>query len=69
MARMETHCFFAASDAEAAMSAVYLGQGSQHHDITTVVSHEMRDCASRQLIAAYLMTKRVACFRGVCVCT
>ena len=42
--RMETHCFFAAPDAQAAMSAVYLGCDNQHHDITTVVSHEYADC-------------------------
>ena len=64
MARMETHCFFAASDAEAAMSAVYLGRGSQHHDITTVVSHEMRDCASRQLIRGVLDDKARGVFQG-----
>ena len=64
MARMETHCFFAAPDAEAAMSAVYLGRGAQHHDITTVVSHEMPDCASRQLIRGVLDDKARGVFQG-----
>ena len=64
MARMETHCFFAAPDSEAAMSAVYLGQGSQHHDITTVVSHEKHDCASRQLIRGVLDDKSRGVFQG-----
>jgi len=64
MARMETHCFFAAPDAEAAMSAVYLGRQTQHHDITTVVSHEMPDCASRQLIRGVLDDKSRGVFQG-----
>ena len=62
--RMETHCFFAAPDAQAAMSAVYLGCDSQHHDITTVVSHEYADCASRQLIRGVLDDKARGVFQG-----
>ena len=64
LARMETHCFFAAPDAQAAMSAVYLGRDSQHHDITTVVSHEYADCASRQLIRGVLDDKSHGVFQG-----
>ncbi len=64
MARMETHCFFAAPDAQAAMSAVYLGRDSQHHDVTTVVSHEYADCASRQLIRGVLDDKSRGVFQG-----
>lgn len=64
MARIETHCFFAAPDARAAMSAVYLGRDSQHHDITTVVSHEYADCASRQLIRGVLDDKSRGVFQG-----
>ena len=64
MARMETHCFFAAPDSKAAMSAVYLGRGNQHHDITTVVSHEYADCASRQLIRGVLDDKSRGVFQG-----
>ena len=64
MARMETHCFFAAPDAQAAMSAVYLGRDSQHHDITTVVNHEYADCASRQLIRGVLDDKSRGVFQG-----
>jgi len=64
MARMETHCFFAAPDAKAAMSAVYLGRDTQHHDITTVVSHERPDCASRQLIRGVLDDKARGVFQG-----
>ena len=62
--RMETHCFFAAPDAQAAMSAVYLGCDSQHHDITTVVSHEYANCASRQLIRGVLDDKARGVFQG-----
>ena len=62
--RMETHCFFAAPDAQAAMSAVYLGCDNQHHDITTVVSHEYADCASRQLIRGVLDDKARGVFQG-----
>ena len=64
LARMETHCFFAAPDAQAAMSAIYLGRDSQHHDITTVVSHEFADCASRQLIRGVLDDKSRGVFQG-----
>ncbi|MDP7375393.1 MAG: Fe-S cluster assembly protein SufD [Alphaproteobacteria bacterium] len=62
--RMETHCFFAAPDAQAAMSAVYLGCDRQHHDITTVVSHEYANCASRQLIRGVLDDKARGVFQG-----
>ena len=64
MARMETHCFFAAPNAQSAISAVYLGRDSQHHDITTVVSHEYADCASRQLIRGVLDDKSRGVFQG-----
>ena len=64
IARMETHCFFAAPDAQAAMSAVYLGCDNQHHDITTVVSHEYADCKSRQLIRGVLDDKARGVFQG-----
>ena len=64
LARMETHCFFAAPDSKASMSAVYLGRDSQHHDITTVVSHEYADCASRQLIRGVLDNKSHGVFQG-----
>ena len=64
LARMETHCFFAAPDAQAGMSAVYLGRDRQHHDITTVVSHEYADCASRQLIRGVLDDNSRGVFQG-----
>ena len=64
MARMEMHCLFTAPDAQAAMSAVYLGRDNQHHDITTVVSHEYAHCASRQLIRGVLDDNSRGVFQG-----
>lgn len=64
LSRLETHSLFLGSDAELAQSAIYLGRDRQHHDITSFVAHEIRDCASRQLIRGVLDDKARGVFQG-----
>ena len=64
LSRLETHSLFHGTDAELAQSAIYLGRDRQHHDITSFVAHEMRDCASRQLIRGVLDDKARGVFQG-----
>ena len=64
LSRLETHSLFQDSDSHLAQSAIYLGRDRQHHDITSFVAHEMRDCASRQLIRGVLDDKARGVFQG-----
>ena len=58
LSRLETHSLFQDTGSHLAQSAIYLGRDRQHHDITSFVAHEMRDCASRQLIRGVLDDNR-----------
>jgi Fe-S cluster assembly protein SufD len=64
LSRLETHSLFQDTDSHLAQSAIYLGRDRQHHDITSFVAHEMRDCASRQLIRGVLDDKARGVFQG-----
>ena len=64
LSRLETHSVFQDEDSHLAQSAIYLGRDRQHHDITSFVAHEMRDCASRQLIRGVLDDKARGVFQG-----
>ncbi|MGB2485638.1 MAG: Fe-S cluster assembly protein SufD [Candidatus Puniceispirillaceae bacterium] len=64
LSRLETHSLFQDTDSHLAQSAIYLGCDRQHHDITSFVAHEMRDCASRQLIRGVLDDKARGVFQG-----
>lgn len=64
LSRLETHSLFLGSDATLAQSAIYLGRDRQHHDITSSVAHEIRNCASRQLIRGVLDDKARGVFQG-----
>ena len=51
-----------------ALSAIYLGAGEQHHDITTITHHAHHSCASNQVIRGVLAEQSHGVFQGkVCV--
>ncbi len=64
LARMESHVEFMAEDAELVLSAIYLGASGQHHDITTIVRHEVPNCASNQVIRGVLNDDAHGVFQG-----
>lgn len=64
LARMENHVEFMAEDAELVMSAIYLGEAEQHHDITSVVQHEVPNCTSNQVIRGVLNDAAHGVFQG-----
>ena len=64
LSRLETHSLFLGTDSQLAQSAIYLGRDRQHHDITSFVAHELRDCRSRQLIRGVLDDKARGVFQG-----
>ena len=64
LARMESHVEFMADDAELVLSAIYLGASGQHHDITTVVQHEVPNCQSNQVIRGVLNDDAHGVFQG-----
>ena len=64
LSRLETHSLFLGTDSALAQSAIYLGRDRQHHDITSFVAHELRDCHSRQLIRGVLDDKARGVFQG-----
>ena len=64
LARMESHVEFMAEYAELVLSAIYLGASDQHHDITTIVQHEVPNCASNQVIRGVLNEEAHGVFQG-----
>ena len=68
LARLESHVHFDDSEAQMALSAIYLGAGEQHHDITTITHHAHHSCASNQVIRGVLAEQSHGVFQGkVCV--
>ena len=64
LARCETHLTLGGPKAFARLSALYLGAGSQHHDITTRLVHQAPDCGSQQLIKGVLDGAAKGVFQG-----
>lgn len=64
LARCETQLTLGGPKASARLSALYLGAGSQHHDITTRLVHQAPDCQSEQLIKGVLDGAARGVFQG-----
>ncbi len=64
LARLETHIDLSGENADCTLSAIYLGRGNQHHDITTNMSHGSGHCFSKQIIRGVLDDKARGVFQG-----
>jgi len=64
LARLETHVTMAGSDADCQLSAIYLGRGQQHHDITTMLHHAVGHCKSDQVIRGVLDDRARGVYQG-----
>ena len=64
MARLETHVTMAGEGADCQLSAIYLGRGRQHHDITTVLNHDIGHCTSDQVIRGVLDDRARGVYQG-----
>ncbi len=64
MARLETHVTMAGEGADCRLSAIYLGRGRQHHDITTVLNHDIGHCTSDQVIRGVLDDRARGVYQG-----
>ena len=54
LARLETHVAMQGEGADCQLSAIYMGRGSQHQDITTFMDHAVANCTSNQIIRGVL---------------
>ena len=64
LARLETHVSMQSEGADCQLSAVYLGRGRQHHDITTVLDHAIGHCTSDQVIRGVLDDRARGVYQG-----
>ena len=64
LARLEAHVMLAAENADCRLSAIYLGRRSQHHDITTNMTHARGHCQSNQVIRGVLDGTARGVFQG-----
>jgi Fe-S cluster assembly protein SufD len=64
LARLEAHVLLAAESSSCCLSAIYLGRGTQHHDITTNMTHARGHCKSNQVIRGVLDDKARGVFQG-----
>ena len=64
LARLETHVTLSGENADCTLSAIYLGRGNQHHDITTNMNHANGHCLSKQIIRGVLDDKARGVFQG-----
>ena len=64
LARLEAHVVLAAESSDCRLSAIYLGRNSQHHDITTNMTHAFGHCQSNQIIRGVLDGSARGVFQG-----
>ncbi|MDA0358654.1 MAG: Fe-S cluster assembly protein SufD [Proteobacteria bacterium] len=64
LARLETHIVLSGENADCTLSAIYLGRGKQHHDITTNMNHAEGHCLSNQIIRGVLDDSARGVFQG-----
>jgi Fe-S cluster assembly protein SufD len=64
LARLEAHVMLAAEKSDCRLSAIYLGRGNQHHDITTNMTHAKGHCQSNQVIRGVLDDAARGVFQG-----
>ena len=64
LARLETHVKMAGEGVDCTLSAVYLGRGDQHHDVTTYMDHAIGHCTSDQVIRGVLDDRARGVYQG-----
>jgi Fe-S cluster assembly protein SufD len=64
LARLETHIVFSGSGADCQLSAIFMGRGKQHQDITTYMDHAVAECTSNQIIRGVLDDSSRGVYQG-----
>ena len=64
LSRLETHVAFAGEGADCKLSAIYMGRGDQHQDITTYMDHAVPNCTSNQIIRGVLDDRSRGVYQG-----
>lgn len=64
LARLETHVAIRGEGADCQLSAIYMGRGSQHQDITTFMDHAVANCTSNQIIRGVLDDSARGVYQG-----
>ncbi len=64
LSRNEFHVALGGSNASVHLNAAQILRGSQHGDITSVVSHDAPHCSSRQTVKSVLMDQARGVFQG-----
>lgn len=64
LSRLETHVAFAGEGADCKLSAIYMGRGEQHQDITTYIDHAVPNCTSNQIIRGVLDDQSRGVYQG-----
>ena len=64
LSRLETHVAFAGEGADCKLSAIYMGRGVQHQDITTYMDHAVPNCTSSQIIRGVLDDRSRGVYQG-----
>ena len=64
LSRLETHVAFAGEGADCKLSAIYMGRGEQHQDITTYMDHAVPNCTSNQIIRGVLDDRSRGVYQG-----
>ena len=64
LARIEANSILKGKNANFLLSAIYYGKEKQHHDITTFVHHDYKNCISNQVIRGVLDDHSKGVFQG-----
>ena len=64
LSRLETHVAFAGEGADCKLSAIYMGRGKQHQDVTTYMDHAVPNCTSNQIIRGVLDDRSRGVYQG-----
>jgi Fe-S cluster assembly protein SufD len=64
LARLETHVTMQGESADCQLSAIYMGRGTQHQDITTYMDHAVANCTSNQIIRGVLDDSARGVYQG-----
>jgi Fe-S cluster assembly protein SufD len=64
LARLETHVTMQGEGADCQLSAIYMGRGTQHQDITTYMDHAVANCTSNQIIRGVLDDSSRGVYQG-----
>ena len=64
LARLETHVALQGEGAHCQLSAIYMGRGAQHQDITTYIDHAVANCTSNQIIRGVLDDSARGVYQG-----